>query len=151
MRPKMVSGILAMLVVPLPVCAALGGDVSSVQADQAKMQGTLRSTSADTYTVHEIQTAAGVAVKEYASPTGRVFAVTWQGQVHPDLRQLLGDYFETYTQALQAQRAQRHGHGPVLVQQAGLVVQVTGHVRSFFGRAFVPQMVPAGVKAEELR
>jgi hypothetical protein len=151
MKSKMVRGILAMLVVPLPVCAALGGDASSVQADQAKMQGTLRSTSADAYTVHEIQTAAGVAVKEYASPAGKVFAVTWQGPAHPDLRQLLGDYFDPYVQALQEQRAQRHGHGPVLIQQAGLVVQITGHVRSFMGRAYVPQMVPAGVKAEELR
>jgi hypothetical protein len=151
MKSKMVRGILAMLVVPLPVCAALGGDASSVQADQAKMQGTLRSTSADAYTVHEIQTAAGVAVKEYASSAGKVFAVTWQGPVHPDLRQLLGDYFDQYVQALQEQRAQRHGHGPVLIQQAGLVVQITGHVRSFMGRAYVAQMVPAGVKAEELR
>jgi hypothetical protein len=151
MKSKMVRGILAMLVVPLPVWAALGGDASSVQADQAKMQGTLRSTSAEAYTVHEIQTAAGVAVKEFASPTGKVFAVTWQGPVHPDLRQLLGNYFDPYVQALQEQRAQRHGHGPVLVQQAGLVVQIAGHVRSFMGKAYVPQMVPAGVRAEELR
>lgn len=151
MKSKILRGMLAILVLPFPLCASLGGDVGSVQTDQAKMQGTLRSTSADAYTVHEIQTAAGVAVKEYTSPVGKVFAVTWQGPVHPDLRQLLGSYFGPYVQALQAQRAQRRGHGPVLIQQAGLVVEITGHARSFMGRAYVPQMVPAGVHAEELR
>jgi hypothetical protein len=67
------------------------------------------------------------------------------------LRQLLGAYFDQYAQAVQAQRAERHGHGPVLIQQPGLVVQITGHMRSFRGRAYLPPMLPAGVHSEDLR
>jgi hypothetical protein len=151
MNSTIMRGLFAILALPFPVSASLGGDVSSVQADQMKMQGSLRTTSADSYKVHEIQTPAGVAVKEYVSPTGKVFAVTWQGPFPPDLRQLLGPYFDQYVQAVQAQQAQRHGHGPVLIQEPGLVVQITGHIRSFRGSAYVPQMLPAGVHPEDIR
>jgi hypothetical protein len=151
MNPRVMRGIFALLLLPLPALASLGGDVTSVQADQAKMQGSLRTSSSNSYTIHEIQAATGVAVKEYVSPTGKVFAVTWQGPFHPDLRQLLGPYFDQFTQAEQAQRAQRHGHGPVSIQQAGLVVQISGHMRSFSGKAYVPQMLPVGIHAEDIR
>lgn len=151
MNLRIPRGLLALLLLPLPACASLGGDVTTVQADQAKMQGSLRSTSNNAYTLHEIQTAAGVAVKEYMSTSGKVFAVTWQGPVHPDLRQLLGTYFDAFTQAEQAQRAQRRGRGPVQIQEQGLVVQVSGHMRAFLGKAYVPQMLPAGVRAEDIR
>lgn len=150
MNLRTMPSLLAMLALPFSLSASLGGGVASVQTDQAKLQGTLRTTSSDSYDLHEIQTATGVAVKEYVSPEGKVFAVTWQGSFQPDLRQLLGTYFDQYTQAVQAQRAARHGHGPVLIQLPGLVVEVTGHMRSFFGRAYVPQMLPAGVRAEDI-
>lgn len=151
MNSTIIRGLLVFLILPLPLSASLGGDVSSVQADQVKMQGSLRTSSANLFTVHEIQTPTGVAVKEYVSPTGKVFAVTWQGPFHPDLRQLLGSYFDQYTQAVQAQQAQRRGRGPLLIEQPGLVVQVTGHLRAFRGRAYVPQMLPAGIHSEDLQ
>jgi hypothetical protein len=151
MNSRVLRGLFALLLLPIPALASLGGDVTTVQADQAKMQGSLRTTSNDAYTLHEIQTSTGVAVKEYVSTSGKVFAVTWQGHFHPDLRQLLGAYFEAFTEAEQAQRAQRRGHGPVQIQQAGLVVQVAGHMRAFVGKAYVPQMLPAGVRAEDIR
>jgi hypothetical protein len=151
MKARILGGLFVMIVLPFPLLASLGSDVTSVQADLAKMQGTLRTSSSDAFTVHEIQTSTGVAVKEYVSPAGMVFAVTWQGPYHPDLRQLLGAYYDQYTQAVQAQRAQRHGRGPLLIQQTGLVIQITGHTRSFVGKAYVPQMLPAGIHPEEIR
>jgi len=153
MNTRLFPFIFAMLSVafPFPLSASLGDDAKSVQADQAKMLGTLQTTSADSYVVHEIQTPTGVAVKEYVSPAGKVFAVTWRGSFHPDLRQLLGAYFDQYSQAVDAQRAQRRGHGPLLIQQRRLVVQITGHMRSFLGKAYLPQMMPAGFHVEDLR
>lgn len=150
MKLRVLRGALAILALPLPLLASLGGDASSVQADQAKMQSTLRTTSSNSYTLHEMETPAGVTVKEYVSPTGKVFAVTWQGAFHPDLRQLLGAYFDQYVQAVEAQRAERRGRGPLVIQQAGLVVQISGHMRAMRGKAYVPQMLPAGVRAEDL-
>ncbi len=151
MNLRILRGLFALLLFPLPSFASLGSDVTSVQADQAKMQGSLRTTSNDSYTLHEIQAPTGVAVKEYVSTSGKVFAVTWQGPVHPDLRQLLGTYFDQFVQAEKAQRAQRRGRGPVQIQLPGLVVLVGGHMRAFLGKAYVPQMLPAGVRGEDIR
>ena len=151
MKSTILRGIFLVLVLPFPLPASLGGDVSSIQQDQQKMQGTLQTTSGDSYTLHEIQTPTGVSVKEYVSPSGEVFAVTWKGPFPPDLEQILGTYFAQFSQAAQAQRAQHRGHGPLFIEQPGLVVQVTGHMKSFAGKAYVPQALPAGVRAEDLR
>jgi hypothetical protein len=90
-------------------------------------------------------------LREYVSASGNVFGVAWQGRSHPDLRQVLGAYYDQYVQAVQAQRAQRHGHGPLLIQQPGLVVQMGGHMRSLTGSAYLPQSLPAGVRPEVVR
>ena len=116
-----------------------------------KMQGTLRTTSNDSYNIHEIQTPSGVVVREYVSRSGNVFGVAWQGRSHPDLHQVLGAYYDQYVQAVQAQRAQRHGHGPVLIEQPGLVVQMGGHMGALTGRAYIPQGLPVGMRREEIR
>ena len=134
-----------------PAGASLGGDMTSVRDDQMKLQGTLRTTSNDSYNVHEIQASSGVVLREYVSLSGNVFGVAWQGRSHPDLRQVLGAFYDQYVQAVQAQRAQRHGHGPLLIQQPGLVVQIGGHMRSLTGSAYLPQSLPPGVRPEVVR
>ena len=139
------------MALPFSAGASLGGDLSSVHDDQMKLQGALRMTSNDSYDVHEIQAPNGIVVREYVSHSGNVFGVAWQGRSHPDLRQVLGVNYDRFVQAVQAQRAQRHGHGPLLIQQPGLVVQMGGHMRSLTGKAYLPQSLPAGVRAEEIR
>lgn len=134
-----------------PASASLGGDMASVRDDQAKLQGSLQSTTKDSYTVHEIQAANGIMVREYALPSGAVFAVTWQGRAHPDLHQVLGAYYDQFAQAVQAHRAKRHGLGPVVTQSSGLSVQMGGHMNALFGTVFLPQSVPAGMRAGEIR
>jgi hypothetical protein len=131
--------------------ASLGGDMASVHDDQAKLQGTLQTTSKSSYDVHEIQGSSGVVVREYLSRSGAVFGVVWQGRTHPDLRQVLGASYDPYIQAVQAQRTQRHGHGPLLIQTPGLVVQTGGHMGALTGKAFIPQSLPAGVRPEDIQ
>ncbi len=136
------------MVFALPAVAELGGNVSSIQADQEHMKGTRQVTTKAAYSVHEIQAATGARVREFVSPGGTVFAVAWQGPATPDLRQLLGPYFDQYAQAIQTKRA---GRGPVMIRQNGLVVEAGGHMRSFSGRAYLPQMMPPGVAAEVIK
>jgi hypothetical protein len=143
--------VIAVLFIPFSVWASLGGNFDSVRDDQAKMQGSLRTTSNNSYNIHEIQAASGTVLREYVSPSGIVFGLAWQGRTHPDLRQVLGSYYDRYVQAVQDQRAQRHGHGPLLIQQPGLVVQMSGHMRSLSGRAYIPQNIPAGVAEGDIR
>ncbi len=135
----------------LPAWASLGGDSPSIQADQVQMQGSRTSTTAECYAVHEIQAASGTMVREYLSPDGKVFGVAWNGPRVPDLRQLLGNYFEQYRTAVQSRSGPRMARRPVMIEQPGLVVEIGGHIRSFAGRAYVPEMLPTGVRAEDIR
>jgi len=139
----------------VPARAALGGDVTSVQADQLHVQGSLRTTVTSSYTVHQIQAATGTVVREYVSSSGKsagkVFGIAWQGPWPPDIRQLLGSYFEQYVQAANVQGATRVGRRPLVIEQPGLVVQIGGHPRAFAGRAYVPEMLPTGVRTEDVQ
>lgn len=137
---------------PLNMFAVLGGSEQSVQSDQAHMQASMRSSSSASgaYHVHELQTPAGIVVREYAAG-GTVFGIAWEGPWRPDMQQLLGSYFETYQQALEAQSGVRHGRRPVHIALPGLVVNMEGHPRSFRGSAYVPDMLPQGVAAKEIR
>jgi hypothetical protein len=106
-------------------------------------------TQTASYTMHELQSPTGMAVREYLSPAGKVFAVAWHGPWRPDLQQLLGSHFEEYLQALQAQNPRRHA--PLYVHQGNLVVQLGGHMRDFIGRAYLSDQIPEGVRAEDIR
>jgi Protein of unknown function (DUF2844) len=149
---SMMLVMMMMIALPLPAFAALGGDVASVRTDQAHMRAALvRITGAGAYSVHEIQTPYGTLVREYVSTTGTVFAVAWQGPWQPDLRQVLGTYFDHYIQSAQAVRSRRRGRGSLLIQEPGLVVQQAGHPRAFVGSAYDPQLLPQGFDARTIR
>ena len=137
------------LAVPAFAWAALGGTEASVQVDRTQMKATLRiAASNNNYTVHEIQTPAGTAVREYLSSTGTVFAVAWKGPVVPDLRQVLGQYFDAYANGT---RVNKSGHSHLTIEQPGLFVQSRGHMRAFSGKAYIPGMLPAGVTVDEIQ
>jgi hypothetical protein len=143
---------LTLLARQTPVAAALGGDETSVQDDRAHMRAALvRMTRSERYTVHEMQASSGTMVREYVSTTGKVFGVAWDGPWMPDLRQVLGVYFEQYVQAARAVRTRRAGHGPLQIQEPGLVVQLSGHPRAFAGRAYVPALVPQAADIDAIR
>jgi hypothetical protein len=134
----------------LPAMAALGGDASSVETDRAQMKASIKTTPAEAYSVQEIQVPGGTKIEEYVSPAGRVFAVAWHGPFFPDMQQILGAYFQPYIAALQAQ-PKHYGRRPLNIQQPGLVVQTGGHIRAYWGRAYVPGMLPQGVNADEIK
>lgn len=115
------------------------------------MQGALRTTQGQAYTLHEIQAPTGTVVREYVSSSGKVFAVAWKGPWPPDMRQILANYFTQYQQAAQAKVNLHAGRSPLTISQPGFIVQSGGHMRSFSGRAYIPEMLPQGVSAEAIR
>jgi Protein of unknown function (DUF2844) len=131
--------------------ATLGGTLDSVQTDQASMKATMKITQARSYAVHEVHAPTGTVVREYVSLTGRVFGVAWQGPFVPDMRQLLGTYFDQYSAAAKAQRESHVGRRPLNIQEPGLVVQTAGHMRAYYGRAFDPELLPVGVSVDDVR
>lgn len=122
--------------------AASAAPASSPQARQLAATPALQS---NLYTRHEVQLDNGTTVWEFATPAGVVFAVQWRGPVLPDLSNLLGDYFKTFHQeTAQARALGRHG-SPVNIERHDLVIRSNGRMRNFFGHAYAPDLVPAGV------
>jgi hypothetical protein len=131
---------IALSALAAPAFGGLGGDAASVESDLVRMRGALRVTAGAGFTVHELTFASGVLVREYLSPDSRVFAVSWRGPGIPDLRQMLGSYYDQFAQAASsARRGDRHH---LTIEQPGLVVQSSGHMRAFFGRAWAPGLLP---------
>jgi len=143
-----------LLALPLPAIGALGDNAASVLTDQARMKGTLRSVDNRTYVMHEITAPTGTVVREFVSPAGAIFGVAWEGQFPPDLQQLRGPYYQQAQQARQetsSAQQQRRRRAPIVIETPGLVMYQTGHMRSFHGQAYIPQLVPQGVQASDIR
>jgi hypothetical protein len=131
--------------------AALGGDLASVQSDVETLKAQARpgipGPVAGAYTVQELTTHMGTVVREYANPAGKVFAVTWRGPQMPNLSQLLGPYVQELQKAASAPH---QGHRHLMVSKPDLVISSNGHMRAFYGRAYIPSLAPASVAIAEL-
>ena len=139
----------------LPAFAALGGDANSVSADAVHMKATsavqIKRPPTGLYTTHAIQSPHGTVVREFVSPDGRVFGVAWQGPFIPNMQQILGTYFQQYATAARQAKNKQVGRRPLNIHQPGLVVQSSGIMRSYSGRAYAPDLLPQGVSANEIR
>ncbi|MGE0115477.1 MAG: DUF2844 domain-containing protein [Steroidobacteraceae bacterium] len=140
-------GILA-VIVAAPARAALGDQVASIENDRAKMKATAAVAAKPLYTVHELRLPYGTVVREYVSSAGLVFAVAWEGPHQPDFKQLLGSYFESYRHAPRSSSLSR---SHATVEQGNLVMHMAGHMRAFFGQAYDPHLLPAGVSVDEIQ
>ncbi len=131
--------------------AALGDDVSSVPNDAVRMKAQVRAAaqSSAAYTVHELTLSSGTLVREYASAAGKIFAVTWTGPQKPNLEQAFGSYYAPFVAAANATPNYNHRH--LMVRQPDLVVESNGRMRAtFYGRAYVPSLVPANLNIASL-
>lgn len=103
------------------------------------------------YAVRATQLASGTSVREYIGADGTVFGIAWNGPQIPDLPALLGNYFPQYASGVQALRTARRGRGPVALEQSDLVVHSGGHMGSFFGQAWLPSALPAGMTGADIK
>lgn len=138
----------------VPARAGLGDTVDSVQADRMSMKGQLRASRSEAgYSVEEITAGSGTVVREYVSASGVVFAVSWYGPAMPNLRQTFGSYFSQFQSAVAAQRARgiaHRGHSHLEVRTSSLVVHAGGHMREYFGVAYVPALMPQNLTISDL-
>jgi hypothetical protein len=135
----------------VPVHAELGGNETGISNDVAIARMQLRAVVpvGTHYRIHDLTDETGtVNVREYVNPDGKVFGVAWDGPTKPDLRQLLGAYFERYSSA-----AAKH----TLVQQLrsmdqpDFALRVSGHMRHFSGSAWVPSLIPTNVTPADVK
>lgn len=133
-----------------PVQAALGESVDSVASDQTALAAKRVSQMVGNgYTVQELRSDS-VTLREYVAPTGIVFAIAWNGLIHPDLTSLLGSYVGEYRSALQHVPRQ-HGSRHRKVETDQIVVEKWGQMRNLQGRAYVPALIPSGVSIDEIK
>jgi hypothetical protein len=132
----------------VPAGAALGEYESSVSLDQQVLRGEIRQVVGQGFRLHQITSPNGAVIREYVSPEGKVFGISWQAPSMPNLRQLLGSYAAEVEQA--AQSKARRG-GPLIVRSNDLVFVSGGHMRFFRGRAYLPGLLPKNVSAEVVR
>ncbi len=149
-RCRVLVAVAGLVAFNLPASASLGGNAASVEADRAHMNASTAVTQEDNYDIHQIQAPEGTVVDEYVSTTGTVFAVSWHGHFLPDMQQILGAYFSQYSAALQSQERQ-YGHHPLNIHQPGLVVETGGHMRDYFGRVYIPSLLPEGFNPDRIQ
>ncbi len=132
-----------------PASAALGDTTASIARDRIAMRGNQSSTTPmQSYDVHRMVDPAGGVVREYADRAGTVFAVTWHGPRSPDLKTLLGGYYDRYVGAAAQHRP---GQDVVTVHAPDLVLSVVRFQRVAYGRAYLPKRMPSGVTKADLR
>jgi hypothetical protein len=132
------------------VQATLGESADSIESDREALSAVRSATTVrNGYTVQEVGSDSTI-VREYVSPSGVVFAIAWNGLVHPDLTKLLGSYAGEYHEALQ-QTPREPGRRHLLVKTNRVVVEKWGHMRNLQGRAYVPALIPPGVSVDEIK
>jgi hypothetical protein len=140
---------LAGLFILLPDARAeLGGGVDSIVANQTHFGATLRLRRLERHLVHELSLPHGTMVREYTNIQGRVFAVTWAGRFRPNLRRLMGKYYEPYIEATRDRPAVR---GPHRIELPGMVVVMTGHQRALYGKIYLTSSLPEGLLLQDIR
>ena len=126
--------------------AALGGAPETFEAQGAVPVVSSRMTN---YVMRETTLPTGTRVREYVSESGTVFAVTWEGPFLPDLKALLGKYFDTMV--ADSGRMPKAGRSRIAMSGSEVVINSGGHMRAFEGSAWLPAEFPAGFTADDVR
>jgi hypothetical protein len=147
MKTTLTASLLMLTLGGGPVWAVLGEHESTVSVDRQVLRGADREEVREGYKVHQITAPDGTVVREFVSPVGLVFKVSWQSPRMPNLQQLLGSHMTELQVALQSQ-TRRHTGGPLIVRTDNLVFVSGGHMRSFHGAAYVPSLAPPNVSPE---
>jgi len=131
-----------------PAYAGLGDEVASVEKDRVGMQAKLHVSKRTNYDIHELTLDTGATVREFVGQDNMVFAVSWSGGWRPNLRDLFSKHYDRYVEGT---RGRRYARGPVHIELPGMVIFMGGHLRHFFGYAYLTEQVPAGFLPENVK
>lgn len=135
-----------------PAAAVLGEDLASVHADQLRLGASRRQQVQLTTQVHVLTLPDGSTIRQYATPDGFVYAVSWNTHFKPRLDQLLGTHFAAYAEGGRRAQAQRPGVAhSARIARGDLVVESVAHLQTHVGRAYLRSRLPAGTSPDALR
>lgn len=139
----------ALLSIAPPAFAALGGKADTVDTDRARLHARLSRSAVAGSTQHDLTLNDGTVTRQFTNPDGVVFAVSWNGPMRPNLRQIFGDYYPRL-QSAAAKTARLHARLAFSANDADFVVRSGGHSGAFWGYAVLPGKMPAGFDASHL-
>jgi hypothetical protein len=140
----------AVLIFSSQTLAILGEKVASITADKTRFKAkSYKRMQSDSYSIHEMEIDGNI-VKEFASPDGDVFAVSWRGLKPPNLETLFGKHYDDYKKQFDQQPRQK-GRQPIQVKASNVVVRHGGHMRDLFGNACIPNLMPADHRCEDFQ
>ncbi|HEY8270189.1 MAG TPA: DUF2844 domain-containing protein [Pseudobdellovibrionaceae bacterium] len=148
---KKISTLFAGLILSLgsSLCrATLGEVINSPSTTLSTNNSSQKISTSGKFITHEYE-KDGNTIREYASESGVVFAVSWRGISKPDLNTLFGSYFNEYKQALD-EVPKQYGVKTISMKTAKMMVRRGGRMRDPRGFAYIPSMVPEGVNIEGL-
>lgn len=128
--------------------AALGGVPTDFGGQRIRQARILSAGVPAAFSVQVTTLPSGTVVREYISPAGTVFAVSWQGPFLPDLRVLLAQYFDVLT--AETARHPKAGHSQVLIEKPEVTIESSGHMRAYTGRAWITSALPGGVTSADI-
>jgi len=128
--------------------ATLGGPPEQFDMQDTTLVSSV-SAGVSNYVLRDTTLATGTHVREYVSGSGVVFAVTWNGPFLPNLKALLGKYFDTMR--AESARAPKAGRSHLAIDSPEVVINSGGHMRAFEGSAWIPAEFPAGFSVDDVR
>lgn len=146
---------LCVVCLPHSVIAVLGEVEKSIDQDELSIpssKGLSRKVGKTAgYRIHELSSDSHT-IREYINSQGVVFGVTWRGPTQPDLSILLGSHYKEAQEAFGRTPNQDSPKGRVPIKEnlSRAVVEQGGHMRDVHGKAYLPDLLPEGVKPEDL-
>src|SRR3569623_899044 len=90
-----------------PTRAALGDDVATVAAAQARLHADLTVSHRGSYAIHELAMPTGIRLHHFVRDDGKVFAVAWAGGGRPYLREVMGSHDDDFIAATRGKPIKR--------------------------------------------
>lgn len=152
MRPKTLVAVF-LVVNGSSALATLGELEPSIAKDAVQLKATSSAKpiqdKASGPRYHEIKNSRAT-VKEYVNDSGRVYAVTWTGNQHPDLEVLFGASYKEFADEQKANRFQNKFARITTTKSKNVIVKLIGYQNNMRGLAYLPALVPPGVNILEL-
>jgi len=138
---KSTGKFICILLLSLPIFAKaeLGGNLAGITQEQKTFGSSLTYSPQSNYTIYIQSISPDLVIKEYVSSSGNIFGVAWKGSTLPNFQILLGNYYSNYLSA------QQQNPRSVFLQDNNLVIESSGVMGGYIGRAFLPKQVPTGL------
>lgn len=130
----------------VPAAAQLGARAVPASGSGAVMHRAQNGQVSYLETIDDV----GITVRQYVDSSGVVYAVSWNGPAMPRLSTLLGTYLAQFDAGARAQPPGALGLHALRVEEAGLVVESAVRLRTFSGRAWLSNALPAGVVSRDI-